>query len=118
MAHSYFPLIFVVLLAALIPAIFMVLSARLGTRRLNPAKMEPYEAGIAPLGTPEQRFPVKFYLVAVLFLIFDVEAVFLFPWALRFRALGMFGFVEMLVFLAVLVLGLAYAWRKGALQWD
>lgn len=118
MAQTYTPLIFVIVLAALIPTIFMVLSSVLGTKKTSALKLSPYESGITPVSTPEQRFPVKFYLVAVLFLLFDVEAVFLFPWAVRFRQLGLFGFVEMIIFLAVLVLGLIYAWRKGALDWD
>lgn len=118
MGDSYTPLIFVVVLAAIIPAVFMVLSGMLGTKRPNAIKLSQYESGITPLQLPDQRFPVKFYLVAVLFLLFDVEAVFLFPWAVRFRELGFFGFAEMVVFLAVLVLGLAYAWRKGALDWE
>jgi NADH-quinone oxidoreductase subunit A len=115
---AYIPLVFVIALAALIPTAFMLLSNVLGIRRPNAEKSVPYEAGILPSQSPEQRFPVKFYLVAVLFLLFDVEAVFLFPWAVRFREFGLFGFGEMLVFLAVLVLGLVYAWRKGALKWD
>lgn len=115
--YSYKPLVFVLLLAVAIPTAFILLSARLGPRRPGVVKLSPYESGILPRGTPEQRFPVKFYLVAVLFLLFDVEAVFLFPWAIRFRELGWFGFVEMTIFLAVLLLGLVYAWRKGALEW-
>ncbi len=117
MGESYQPILFVLLLAALIPAAFMLLSARLGPKRPLPAKLTPYESGIKPLSPPDQRLQVKFYLVAVLFLIFDVEAVFLFPWAVRFRELGMFGLVEMFVFLLILVIGLLYAWRKGALEW-
>ena len=118
MAYSYIPLLFVLVLAALIPAAFMILSGMLGTKRPSAEQSVPYESGILPPTSPEQRFPVKFYLVGVLFLLFDIEAVFLFPWAVRFRQLGLFGFVEMLVFLAILILGLAYAWRKGALRWD
>jgi NADH-quinone oxidoreductase subunit A len=116
--YSYKPLLFVLPLAALIPAAFMILSARLGPRRPSASKLSPYESGILPSAMTGRRSQVHFYLVAVLFLVFDVEAVFLFPWAVRFRALGWFGFVEMLVFLSVLVLGLLYAWRKGALEWD
>jgi NADH-quinone oxidoreductase subunit A len=116
--ESYKPLLFVVLLAALIPAAFMVISARLGPKHPGPEKLSPYESGIRPATLPDHRMQVKFYLIAVLFLLFDVEAVFLFPWAVRFRALGWFGFVEMVIFLGVLVLGLVYAWRKGALEWQ
>lgn len=118
MDDSYKPLVFVVFLAALIPAAFMILSARLGPKRPGVEKLSPYESGIRPPTMPDHKFQVKFYLVAVLFLLFDVEAVFLFPWAVRFQALGWFGFVEMLVFLAILIIGLVYAWRKGALEWQ
>jgi NADH-quinone oxidoreductase subunit A len=114
---SYKPLWFVILLAGLIPAAFMLISARLGPRRPNPAKLTPYETGIFPTTMADHKIQVKFYLVAVLFLLFDVEAVFLYPWAVRFRALAWFGLVEMIIFLAVLLVGLIYAWRKGALEW-
>lgn len=115
--YSYLPLIFVVGFAALIPALFILLSSRLGPKRPDARKLTPYESGILPAPAQTQRFQVKFYLVAVSFLLFDVEIVFLFPWAVRFRELGWFGFWGMLVFLAVLVLGLVYEWRKGALEW-
>ena len=117
MDHSYTPLIFVVGLAVAIPVIFVVLSVGLGPRRGHPAKLTPYESGIRPVPAPEQKFQVRFYLVAVSFLLFDLEVVFLFPWAGRFRELGWYGFWAMAVFLAVLVLGLVYEWRKGALEW-
>lgn len=117
MGYSYAPLLFVVGFAVVIPVAFVLLSTRLGPRRPNPVKTEPYESGIVPMPAPERKFQVRFYLVAVSFLLFDVEIVFLFPWAVRFRALGWFGFGAMLIFLAVLVLGLIYEWRKGALEW-
>ena len=81
-------------------------------------KNEPFECGEHPLVSPYRRFSVKFYLVAVLFILFDVEIVFLFPWAIVFRELGWFGFVEMGLFLGVLGVGLVYAWMKGALEWN
>ncbi len=117
MGYSYAPLLFVVGFALVIPVAFVLLSTRLGPRRPNPVKTEPYESGIVPIPAPERKFQVRFYLVAVSFLLFDVEIVFLFPWAVRFRSLGWFGFGAMLIFLAVLVLGLIYEWRKGALEW-
>lgn len=117
MGYSYVPLIFVVGLAVLIPAAFLLITARLGPQRPGQGKLSPYESGILPAPAPEQKFQVKFYLVAVSFLLFDVEVVFLFPWAVRFRELGWFGFWGMMVFLGVLVLGLVYEWRKGALEW-
>ena len=117
LGYSYVPLIFVVGLAVLIPAAFILLSPRVGPRRPNAEKLSPYETGILPPPVVERKFQVKFYLVAVSFLLFDVEVVFLFPWAVRFRELGWAGFWGMMVFLGVLVLGLIYEWRKGALEW-
>ena len=80
-------------------------------------KLEAYECGIEPRRDARQRFSVRFYIVAMLFLIFDVETVFLFPWAIQYRALALFGFIEMFVFLAILVFGYFYAWKRGALEW-
>ena len=80
-------------------------------------KLAPYECGVEPVRDAHQRFSVRFYIVAILFLIFDVETVFLFPWAIRFRQLALFGFIEMLIFLAILIIGYVYAWRRGALEW-
>lgn len=83
----------------------------------TPGKLSPYECGIPPLGRPWSPFAVRYFVFGLLFLVFDVEAVFLFPWAIVFRDLGTAGFVEMLIFIAVLGFGLLYAWRKGALEW-
>ena len=115
---SYVPLVFMVALALLLPAMLLAIQKRLAPRHPNQEKLEPYECGAPPLGATHQRLPVKFYLVAVLFLLFDIETVFLFPWSVLCRRLGLFGLVEMGIFLGVLVLGLAYVWRKGALEWD
>jgi NADH-quinone oxidoreductase subunit A len=114
---SYTPLLFVIPLAAMIPAIMILLGAKLGPKAVSASKSVPYESGIAPPTSAEQRFPVRFYLVAVSFLLFDIEAVFLFPWAVRFHQLGWFGFGVMGIFLAILILGLVYEWRKGGLEW-
>ena len=86
--------------------------------RPDPVKHEPYECGEPTVGTSQVRFRTLFYLVALVFVIFDVEAVFMLPWAVSFRSLGWFGFLEMAVFVGVLLVGLAYAWRKGALRWQ
>ena len=90
----------------------------LGPRVPNAAKAEAFECGNPPSGSSWGRFPVKFYMTAILFILFDVEVVFLYPWAVLFRRLGWFGFAEMIVFIAVLAIGLLYVWRKGALEWD
>ena len=95
------------------------MSAILGPRRPSAIKSTIFEAGSEPSpGSARQRFAVKFYVVALLFIVFDVETVFLYPWAVNFKALGWFGYVEMLVFAVTLVIGLAYVWKKGALDWE
>ena len=98
-------------------ALFIWASSVLGPKRPNPVKMEPFECGESPLTKPGGQMPVKFYLVAMLFIIFDVELIFLFPWAVIYRKLGAFGFFELLPFMAILIIGLAYAWQQGALDW-
>ncbi len=107
-----------VLLGSGVVAGMLVATTLLGPKLRFSEKNEPFECGEHPLVSPYQRFPVKFYMVAVLFILFDVEVVFLYPWAILFRELGWFGFVEMGMFIVVLVAGLAYAWMKGALEWD
>jgi NADH-quinone oxidoreductase subunit A len=95
----------------------LVVSSLLGKPRPNPAKSSVYECGIPPVSTARERFPIKFYLVCMIFILLDVDAAFLYPWALVFRELGVFGFVEMLVFVGLLGGGFVYAWRVGALDW-
>jgi NADH-quinone oxidoreductase subunit A len=94
------------------------ISSFLGPRRPSAIKSEAFECGSETVGSARQRFAVKFYVVALLFIVFDVEAVFLYPWAVTFQELRWFGFVEMLVFAATLVVGLIYVWKKGALTWE
>ena len=107
------------LLAGGLGAVVSVMSAILGPKRPSAIKSTVFEAGSEPSpGTARQRFAVKFYVVALLFIVFDVETVFLYPWAVNFKALGWFGYVEMLVFAFTLVIGLAYVWKKGALDWE
>lgn len=95
----------------------MVVSWALGRPRPNPVKSSPYECGIPPLGSAKQRFPVKFYLVCMIFILFDVDAAFLYPWALVFRDLGSYGLAAMGAFIAILAVGDLYAWKIGALDW-
>lgn len=115
---TYQPLAIVAGLAILLPTLIMGLSSLLGPRNPSGEKLSTYECGAPPIGSPRNRFAVKFYVVAMLFIVFDVESVFLFPWAVLFRKLGMFGFIEMMVFLIILTLGLVYVWKRGALEWD
>ncbi len=115
----FFPFLITLALALLIPISMMVLSAVLGPQKKTAIKMEQYECGVpAPTGVRRGKLSVKFFLVAILFLVFDIEVVFLFPWAVVLRRLGMIGFVEMGLFILVLIAGLAYAWKKGALEWE
>ena len=90
----------------------------LGPKNPNEQKLSTYESGMEPVRSAHERISVKFYMVAMLFIIFDIEVVFLYPWAVNFRELGMFGFVEMFVFITILMLGYLYIWKKGALEWD
>ena len=110
-------LIFLII-GALFVAAGMIAAWILRPRRPYPGKLAPYECGEEPIGDAWVRFNVRFYVVALIFLIFDVEVVFLFPWALVYRELGLFGFIEMAVFLLILLVGFAYVWAKGDLDWD
>jgi NADH-quinone oxidoreductase subunit A len=96
----------------------IIASYYLGRRINDPAKAMPYECGITPVGNARERFHTRFYLVAMLFIVFDIETVFLYPWAVVYKSLAMFGLIEMLVFIAILLAGLVYVWGKGALEWD
>lgn len=109
-------ILIVFLLSATISGLFILLASVLGPKRPNAVKSEPFECGEKPFSLPEGRLPVRFYLVAMLFVLFDVELVFLFPWAVVYRELGIFGFIEILVFLSLLTLGFIYAWKKKALE--
>lgn len=120
---EYFPLLVLFAIGVGLSGGFVLLSHFIGKKRPTVEKMTPYECGLDPIGTPRQRFSVKFYLVAMLFILFDIEVVFLYPWAKlfkEFKALGMGGLIfgEMVVFLGVLGLGLVYVWKRGALDWE
>ena len=99
-------------------ALVMIMSRFLGPRRPSEVKNQSYECGIDPVGDARLRFSVKFYIIAMLFILFDIEAIFLYPWAVLFQQLRLFGLSEMLVFLGFLVFGYIYLWRRGALEWD
>ena len=96
----------------------LVLGEFLRIKRPYAEKLMPYESGNAPLGEPHMRFSVKFYIIAMLFVVFDVEAVFLYPWAIVFDKIGLYAFIEMVIFIAILLVGYIYAWRKEAFVWD
>lgn len=114
---NYLPLLIHFLLAGAFAVAVVTLSYFIGYRRPTLAKMSPYECGMIAIGDARGRFSVKFYLVAMLFILFDVEAVFLYPWAVILRQLKMFGFWEMLVYIGIVLVGFFYIWKKGALDW-
>jgi NADH-quinone oxidoreductase subunit A len=118
MLLDYLPILILVILAALFAAGSVLLSSLLGPRRPNPEKLSPYECGVEPVGTAREQFSVKFYLVAMLFIIFDMEIVFLYPWAVVFQQLRLYGLMAMGSFLLVLLVGYFYVWKKGGLEWD
>ncbi|MBX3013417.1 MAG: NADH-quinone oxidoreductase subunit A [Caldilineaceae bacterium] len=123
MAIEYFPLLILILIATFVGAVAVLVPALLGPRRDNPQKLQPYESGIIPFMDARRRFPIKYYLVAMLFILFDIEVIFLYPWAAVMRTLRdnysmAFVLLPMGFFLFVLIIGLLYEWRKGALDWD
>jgi NADH-quinone oxidoreductase subunit A len=117
-AEVYFPVLAQALVAMALAAGLLTVSFLLGKRVRNRVKDMPYESGITPTGDARERFSVRFYLVAMLFILFDIEAIFLYPWVVVFRELKMFGFVEMLVFVVLILSGFFYIWKKGALDWS
>jgi NADH-quinone oxidoreductase subunit A len=116
---SFFPIVLVLLAAAATAFGMVALSALLGRVRRSRTDLTPYECGMRPYESADKRFSVKFYLVAMMFILFDIEAAFLYPWAVTLRSADrMFVFAEMLVFLGILIIGYIYVWRRGALEWD
>jgi len=115
---EYIPIVFLMGTGAVLGAALLGLSALLGPNRTRGAKGAAYECGLIPITDARSRFDVKFYLIAMLFILFDIEIVFMYPWAVLYRQLGWPGFVEMLVFVGILLVGLAYVWKKGALEWE
>jgi NADH-quinone oxidoreductase subunit A len=115
---NYLPILILLVISTVLAAVVIFISTFLGPHRPTLRKLQPYESGMTPLGPAQRRMPVKFYLVAVMFILFDVEIIFLYPWAVTFRQLGLFGFIEMVIFVAILLVGYVYAWKKGALEWE
>lgn len=118
MREVYVPVLFLMAASVATAVGIVLLSHLVSPTRPTAVKSQPYESGMVGLGDTRERFSVKFYLVALLFIIFDIETIFLIPWGVLFRELGVFGFVEMLVFMVVLGVGLVYVWKKGALEWE
>jgi NADH-quinone oxidoreductase subunit A len=117
MPQNYVPIfLFLAVVGVLIP-ITLWIAKIIRTQSPNRVKLMPYECGIDPYDNARGRYTVRYYIIAILFVIFDVETIFLFPWAVKFKALGVFGLIEMLVFLGILIVGYVWIWKKGALEW-
>ena len=117
-AQTWFPVLIQILIAVAVASAMIGLSALLGRRLRDPVKSMPYESGMKPIGTARERFSVKFYLVAMVFILFDIEAIFLYPWAVIYRQLKLFAFFEMLLFIVLVLCGFFYIWKKGVLDWS
>jgi len=115
---EYVAIALMIVLATLVALIAIGLGILFGPKKESETKSMPYESGMTPYGEGTRRMPIRFYLIAVLFILFDIEVVFFLPWAVTFRQLKIFGLVEMIVFIAILLVGYVYAWKKGALEWE
>jgi NADH-quinone oxidoreductase subunit A len=118
MLGTYLPIIVLLGVAIAFGLGSIILSSLIGEKKITPVKVAPYECGIDPVGTARERFSIKFYLIAMLFILFDIEAVFLYPWAILYKKLGLFGLMEMGLFIVILFVGYIYVWKKGALEWE
>jgi NADH-quinone oxidoreductase subunit A len=117
MPEAYLPILATLLVASAFAVIALGVSALLGPKRANPAKNAPYESGILPYGDARRRLPIQFYVIAVLFILFDVEVILMYPWAVSVRKLGLFGLAEMAVFVVILLVGFVFAWKNDAFKW-
>ena len=118
MLLDYLPLIILIILSTLVGFLVLFLGRYFGPHRPTEKKGKPYESGMIPYGPGTRQMSVRYYLVAVLFILFDVEVIFFLPWAVAFKKLGLYGLIEMFLFVAILLVGFIYIWKKGALEWD
>ncbi|MFN4293286.1 MAG: NADH-quinone oxidoreductase subunit A [Thermoflexales bacterium] len=118
--NDFLPVFILLFLSTALAVLVIFISILFGPRRRanNPMKIQPYESGMRAIGQGQRRFPVRFYLIAVLFILFDIEVIFFYPWAVAFRQLGWFGLIEMLIFVGILLVGYFWIWKKGALEWE
>ncbi|NUQ82911.1 MAG: NADH-quinone oxidoreductase subunit A [Bacteroidetes bacterium] len=118
MIEQYLPVFFLIFLAVSFGVVSLIATNFIGPKRPNKVKNSPYESGMEPVGTAHERFSVKYYMVAMIFVVFDVEILFMYPWAVQFDALGLFALIEMIIFIALLFVGYFYIIRKGVLEWE
>ncbi|HVU12438.1 MAG TPA: NADH-quinone oxidoreductase subunit A [Phototrophicaceae bacterium] len=116
--NEFAPIAALIVVAVAVTALIMVISRLFGPWRPTSRKTDPYESGMKPIGPANRRYPVRFYLVAVIFILFDIEVIFFLPWAVVFRGMGLYAFVTMGIFLLILTIGLIYEWKIGALEWE
>ena len=116
--RDYFSIILFLGIAILLSCGFIILNSALSPKKPDPEKLSPYECGFEPFNDSRMEFDIRFYLVAILFIIFDLEIAFLFPWAITLGEIGIFGFISMMIFLGILTIGFIYEWKKGALDWE
>lgn len=115
---NYLPVLVILIVSALVGLLPVLLGIILRPKRYYPLKLTPYESGNPPVGEPQSKFSVRFYIIAMLFVVFDVEAVFLYPWAVAYDRIGLYGFIEMIIFIFILLIGYIYVWEKKALEWE
>ncbi len=118
MLISYLPILILLLVVIGFAISNVIISALVGRNKPSAEKLSPYECGIEPIGDARERFSVKFYLIAMMFVIFDIEVVFLYPWAVAYKSLALFGLIEMAIFILILFVGYAYIWKRGGFEWD
>jgi len=118
MLNEYIPIAILVALSTILAFVVVGLGHLFGPKRPTERKSLPYESGMTPFGPGTRRMPLRFYMVAVLFILFDIEVIFFLPWAIVLRKLGVFGLIEMVIFVFILLVGFVYAWKKGALEWE
>jgi NADH-quinone oxidoreductase subunit A len=118
MPADFLPIAILFVISTLVAGIAVLMGHMFGPRRRHPVKGAPYESGMRPYGRGQRRMPVHFYLIAVLFILFDIEIIFLIPWAVVLRRIRLLGLIEMVIFILILLVGYVYAWKKGALEWE
>lgn len=118
MPGDYFPLLVMLVVSSAFAAIGLLASALAGPHKPTPIKSQTYESGMTPIGTARRRTFIRYYLVAVLFILFEIEIIFFYPWAVLFRQLGLFGLIEMAIFIVILLVGYVYVWKKGGFEWQ
>jgi NADH-quinone oxidoreductase subunit A len=116
--HNYLPILVFIIFAIAFAIGGLIFSYLIRPNKPDPEKLSPYECGIPPMTDARERFSIRFFIIAMLFLLFDVEAVFLYPWAVVYNKIGLYGLIEMMLFIGILLVGYVYAWRKGALEWE